>query len=509
MLGRHETTVEARTARGADPSAVGPRSRSEATYAEGVVVVALTALALAIRFTKLGSQSFWEDETVTTSIIQGNLHSLLLHVRSLENTPPFYHLAAWAWTKATGIDEVGLRSLSALLGAAVVPLAYFAARSLAGRRAAVLAGLLAALGPMLVWYSQEARSYALYSFCSAISFLFFARTLARYRALDLAGWTVGSVLALAAHYFAGFLVLAEALVLFRRAPRRPFLLSVAPVVATGLALLPLLFEQRSSGRSDALVEGIGVWSRFRQLGYWFATGNLRSAAALVVVLVATGAGVWLLLRRTDRRERAHGLTAFGVGLATIAVPAVLVAFGLDYVFFRNLIAAWVPLAVGIAVGCSARRPWSIGVGAAGALCAVFLLADIAVFTRPGLQRDDWRSAARIVTASPGPAAFLVYPDWEARVFGYYARPARAPKGPSIRVREIWFLGVPGAFQSDYTAWPRPETVQIDLPPGFREVSRRHVQHVELRHFVSRRPLSISVARLARAKSGDPLRVFVD
>ena len=63
---------------------------------------------------------------------------------------------------------------------------------------------------MLIWYSQEARSYALLIFFGALSFLFFVRSLETRRGRDLALWAVTSALALGSHYFAFFAVGIEA-----------------------------------------------------------------------------------------------------------------------------------------------------------------------------------------------------------------------------------------------------------------------------------------------------------
>ena len=98
-------------------------------------------------------------------------------MKGSESNPPLYYVLAWGWAKAFGTGEVGLRSLSALFGAATVPLAYCIGAELANRRAGLIAAALVAVSPMLIWYSQEARSYALLVFFCAASLLFFARAL--------------------------------------------------------------------------------------------------------------------------------------------------------------------------------------------------------------------------------------------------------------------------------------------------------------------------------------------
>ena len=129
-------------------------------------------------------------------------------------------MLAWGWAKAFGTGEFGLRSLSALFGAATVPVAYCIGRELASRRAGLIAAALVAVNPMLIWYSQEARSYALLVFFGAVSLLFFVRALRTRDGRDLALWALASALALCSHYFAVFAVAIEARLAAGRAAAR-------------------------------------------------------------------------------------------------------------------------------------------------------------------------------------------------------------------------------------------------------------------------------------------------
>ena len=94
-----------------------------------------------------------------------------------ESAPPLYYALAWVWTQLTGTGEVGLRSLSALAGVATVPVAYLLGAELRGRRAGIVAAALVAVNPMLLWYSQEARGYALLALLTAAAALYFVRAL--------------------------------------------------------------------------------------------------------------------------------------------------------------------------------------------------------------------------------------------------------------------------------------------------------------------------------------------
>ncbi|HEV2814066.1 MAG TPA: hypothetical protein VGW10_12510, partial [Solirubrobacteraceae bacterium] len=90
----------------------------------------IVALAAALRFVALGDQSYWYDEAVTVTVLDGSLGDVVDRLPDSESTPPLYYLAAWAWTQVAGLGEAGLRSLSAVAGLAAVPVAYLAAREL-------------------------------------------------------------------------------------------------------------------------------------------------------------------------------------------------------------------------------------------------------------------------------------------------------------------------------------------------------------------------------------------
>lgn len=168
-----------------------------------------------------------------------------------ESTPPLYYLLAWVWAHVFDYSEAGVRSLSAVFGVATVWLVYLCARAIAGGRAGAIAALLAACNPLLVWYSQEARSYALLAFFGALTFYLAATAVDSedQGARRSWGWTIAAVLALCTHYFAVFFVVPEAVwLLWRR--RRAAWMPTGAVLAAGLALFPLALKQRSTGATD-------------------------------------------------------------------------------------------------------------------------------------------------------------------------------------------------------------------------------------------------------------------
>src|SRR4051812_14719092 len=182
-------------------------------------LAALTVLGAAVRFSTLDVQSFWGGEGGTVPLMPPSLGGLLSAIPDSESTPPLYYLIAWVWAKLFGTGEVGLRSLSALVGAATVPVAYLAGARLVTRRTGFVLAALTAVNPLLVWFSQEARAYALRALLGGGPRGAPPAALERPARRSFAVWAVLAALALATHYFAFFVVAPEALILLRRLGR--------------------------------------------------------------------------------------------------------------------------------------------------------------------------------------------------------------------------------------------------------------------------------------------------
>ncbi|MGH3109800.1 MAG: glycosyltransferase family 39 protein, partial [Gaiellaceae bacterium] len=311
-------------------------------------VAAVTVLAALLRFPTLDRQSFWSDEAITVLLTRMSFTDLLTTIGDTESTPPLYYVLAWIWAKVFGYGEIGLRSLSALAGTATVPVTFLAGAMLVGRRAGVAAAGLVAVSPLLVWYSQEARSYALAVLLCGISFAALAYVLERPTTRSLSFWAVASVLAIASHYFAVFVVGAELLWLLL-ADRRPAARIAAAFVAAGAAGMSLFaLEQRGNGLVDVIAMSASLAERVQVLAKQLLVGGAalpadRAVAGFVALFVV--ASVVLVLTRGSARERRAFAVAASVGGAAVVVPVAFAVVGLDYVNTRNAQVGMVPLAV--------------------------------------------------------------------------------------------------------------------------------------------------------------------
>ncbi len=75
-----------------------------------------------------------------------------------------YQLALYYWSKLFGDTNMALRMFSAIFGILTVILGYYFCRQLFNKRTATIAGVLLCLHPVLIEYSQMARTYALATF---------------------------------------------------------------------------------------------------------------------------------------------------------------------------------------------------------------------------------------------------------------------------------------------------------------------------------------------------------
>jgi mannosyltransferase len=451
----------------------------------------LTVVAAALRFSTLDVQSFWHDEAVTAHrIIRHSLFATIGKVPGSESTPPLYYVLAWVWTRIFGISEVGLRSLSALIGTAAVPVAYLAGRTLTPRRTpAVATAALAAVSPVLVWYSQEARAYILLVLLGAVSFLFFLRALRTGARRDLIWWAVASALALCTHYFAVFALLPEAVWLLRGrvAGARP---AVAGVAAVGAALVPLAIHQKNQGHTS-WISSIPLRTRAGDLLKEFVIGP--SGSPTVALSIAAGLlvafALVLLILKGGARERLDARPPLIVGGVAIVLPLALAIVGLDYFFPRNLIAAWLPLAALVGLGCGLAAARRVGALTAVALCCCLLSITIAVNFNQRLQRPDWRGVAHALGPATAPRA-IVSPATGDDPFEYYLPGTGRILRRHVSVGEVDLVGWPLAGHRP----PRPL-------PGFRLVSSERVKTLTLYRYRADGLRLVSRATLLRDHLG--------
>jgi mannosyltransferase len=470
MLAAKEADLASETTTGGPLHRVLGR-RTRGVRNDAAVAALLTLLAAVIRLPTLAEQSFWLDEGYTVRLVRMSFGGMLHTIPQTESTPPLYYVLAWVWTHVFGVSEFGLRSLSALAGIATVPVAYAAARRLAGSRAGAICGLLLAVSPLMAWFSQEARAYALATLLSAVTVLCVVGWLLERRPRWLAGWALTAALGLLTHYFVVFIVAPELVVLWwhgRTRPDRRLAAATGLVVVVGAALIPLALAQRGTGHADYIAQG-SLQTRIlqvpKQLLVGYASPGQVAAAVAATVLVLVGA-VWPLFRNRAARRRAA--IPLAIGIAGVLVPVLLALVGVDFLDTRNLLPALPPLAIAVSVGFAASVPPVPPRAVAVVLAAVLLVVVIRVDLDPVYQRDNWRGAAHAVGSSVAARAMVVTPGSGLTPLQAYL-PRLSPLVAPVAVRELDVLAIPQQVAGAGIAIPPRPAGPLPVPAGFRLV----------------------------------------
>jgi len=444
-------------------SANQPISNLQSPISTGLLL-AILLLAAFFRLYRLDAQSFWNDEGNSARLSERTV-DLIIEGTASDIHPPAYYLLLHYWRAIFGHSEFALRALSAVAGLALVFFTYLLGRHLFGKATGLMAAFIGAISPFAIYYSQEARMYALLAALAASSTYLLLRILnlqspiSNGRTVILA---VAYVLAVAAglytQYAFPFILLVHNLVFVvwwlavaRRSGARWRWLAMwvgvqVAIVVLYLPWLPIALRSvtgwPSAGQSYELVPALLNVMRWLTVGHTLPLEKAR--VALVVAGVLLLAGLWPALSAdkasADKASAAEGPRKghwFGVAsLALYLLLPIVLIFALDLykeAWLKFLIVVLPPFHILVARGmetltqgirCKKQDARILHL----ASCILLIgLSAIAVYPslhnlyfNPAYARDDYRQIATDVaaSASPGSAIILNAPNqWE--VFTYY------------------------------------------------------------------------------------------
>ena len=503
-----------------------------------ILVGVLTLTGLLFRVIVFGESGFG-DELSTLWIVRNNdLAGVVSIVHTdAEITPPLYFLLAKI-TSVFGPTISSVRLPSLLAGVGSLPLVYAAGRRLIGSRGALAATLLATVSPFLVYFSAQARNYAVMIFLLLLATLLILEATAEGgRWWHWAGWSLVAALALFSQYTAGFVILAQVLWVFWFFPAQRLRMAGFAVLA-GLLFMPWITGLRAdldsptadimqalqgssfTAKREAVEQLFFHWIEASPPTFFHRPDMMLATAGAVVGLVAV---IWRLAG--GRLNLPQGERARGVWLAVAMVASVfictlvLLALGTDIFGARNLAPAWVgmPFLFGSVFVAAGRR--------AGWVFLILMIAGFMVsttrlmdpnrstinYSRVADQLDDSGEKGTILDASiasPAPLTSLdayletdlpVFkmtaiedrPDYIKQLFATYdaqkildrafsgAGPVRVVTADDFRApREITSGGAAGGYEIQVNG----QTAVI--PPGWEPVSSHRYPGLE--------PLTVTV-----------------
>ena len=437
----------------------------------------LVGLSLALRTSELGV-GYWIDEGLSVGIADRPLADIPGVLRQ-DGSPPLYYCLLHVWMALAGHGEKATHTLSLLVALATVPVAFWCAGTVFGRRAAWVAAVLAALNPFITEYAQESRMYALVVLLGFAATALFLRA---YAADGRPSWrrpvAFGAALAaeLYTHNWALFFGVAlflAWLVLLRLAPAaerrdraRDGALGFGLTALLYLPWLPTLLLQAAHTGAP--------WSRrpgFEELTQ-DAPHRLLGTTAWLVVLLGAGAGAVALVRAgRGRRLTVEGRAV--IALAIAGFGTVLIAWAASQVspawVGRYLAVAVPPVLLLSAAGLAAAR----GLG----LAALLIVAVLWAYVEPPSLKSNVREVATAVAPSleAGDVVVSTHPEQVPVVSHYLPAGLRyaTPMGfvPDTGVTD-WRDGVERLQATSPERDLRP--ILDGLPPGGRLVLIRPI-----------------------------------
>ncbi len=392
-----------------------------------IEITALTMAAGVAGFLFLSRESFGLDEAFSVELAGSSWGTLWEKLRYSEINGSPYYLLLRPWL-GLGEEELPVRSLSVLIGAAAIPPFYATAARLFDARSAGLGSLLLVANSFFVYYQQEARSYALAVLLVIVATYAWTRWLERPSASWTLAYAAAAALAIYAHLFCLFVVAAHAasLVACRHSLPSPRRL-VAVYGLLGLLLVPLalyfatgytgqLWWVREPGLGDlaeafATLSGAADPPAFPASGWLLLLGY---GAMCCLALVAARSG------RRPGRDRAWSWP-YALVLAWLVLPTVgsfLVSLWKPIFVERYLIVALPALTMLAGVGLASIGARRIRIAAVAALVGLALVQLGSQYRDE--TKEGWRAAVAHLTAHARTGdAVVVYAPYTRIPFEYY------------------------------------------------------------------------------------------
>jgi mannosyltransferase len=461
---------------------------------EAAALAAIVALGAALRFHSLGRESIWIDEAFSIRLASVPLGGIVA-ATGLDGHPPLYLFLLHGWMGLFGTSEAAVRSLSAALGVAALPVIHLLGRRLFGVAGGLVAALLLAVNSYHIYYSQEARNYALLVLTTLLSWAAYERDGARRTRASGALYVAATVLMLYTHVYAGMVLLAQLghgvyTRLHDRADAASWRRFVVLNGVIAVCLLPWLgapwtqlLRRQSDPRLTALKLARPTTAAIGTSFYQFA-----GSAPVVCVL---GAAAALALFRGLRTGAPVTVGLLLWLLLPHAVPFAYSQFSVPVYITRSTIVSLPAFCLLAASALAALRgPARIALVAACALAAAWYQAGYFQVT----TKEQWREAAANVSEWAQPGEVVAFDVAYGRTgFAHYLRrqDLRLVDLPGdVRTKEA--AAVVAAAPSERVWLVRfhrpadPEGVTEAMKPAFTVVGWRRYVGIDL--FLLRRAL---------------------
>jgi uncharacterized membrane protein len=388
-------------------------------------VLGAIGLAIFLGLHRIGARALWFDETYSFAVGKLEGAHLIKAVTRGDPSMGLYYLILHFWLHL-GDSEATIRTLSVIFGVASIPLIFFVGKELFDEQVGMVAAVLLAVNSFFVEQSQEARGYSLALMLVTLSTLLFIHAVRRGGKGRWVLYALVSVLAVLAHAFSLFILIAHAgaTLVFRasRARRLRLMLIAAGVLLAGaLAAAPVLKlaigDERWTwihlpARSTIAQELGGL---FGQQG-WLLVGYL--------FLICIGAA--LFVQCLVNKEEGDKDWSYALALAMFFVPVVgsiLGSFIIPMFVLRYLTIALPGLILSVAVGVTRSGARWVSIGVFVTVLALSAVSLNRFYEDPPAYKDGpWRNASTFFLSKVHDGDTVLFDSLATAVlFNYYYR----------------------------------------------------------------------------------------
>ncbi len=426
-----------------------------------VSVLIVIFFSVFLRFFMLSSQSLWYDEGLSltnsdASTLQESI-SIVRYIGTSDRFQPLYFIVLFGWRQVFGESEFALRSLSAVLGIGSTIVIFFTALRIYGKKHALWSLLIITFSSFCVYYSQEARIYALAMFIASLQLYFFSRVLVKNegnQGLSIWLFSIFTSIGIFANINFCFYTVALCLshiVIYRNF--RQWLQWWLP--AAFLSLPPVLYYFTLPGATDPesiVVSRLGLpiiqniifvlYGILVGTTYGPSTEQLRGDNKVQVILsywphilllVIVGTVIFMaLIKVLLRHKKNHREQHPDYFFASVFVMAFLLGLLLAIVTKFNWVPRhsyylWLPLAMLIPSvwsqrpGISSKR-YGVSQFAQIAVISLIAMNIYSIFNyyfNENYQKDEYRSAVQYLIKNQSPTTKSLFLFGNSRLFSYY------------------------------------------------------------------------------------------
>lgn len=215
-------------------------------------LILIILLGLLLRVISI-NQSLWLDEATSVLVARDyTFGDILTKFSPGDFHPPLYYLTLKVWILLFGSTEIVVRMLSVLFGIATIPVIYGIGKTILSKDMGLVAALFLATAPLHVYYSQEARMYAMETLLATIVAYFVIKK-------NFVWLMIVSVILLYTDYLPVFLLVSFFLY-FVIYERKYYRQAISWIVATGISFIPWMTTFFSQLESGFLVhENAPIW----------------------------------------------------------------------------------------------------------------------------------------------------------------------------------------------------------------------------------------------------------